>query len=153
MTVKNITMIVKPRYINVSISRWDAVIHQRAVRKKAGSCKNGRVKLNHLLMHRLSIPSYLSRIVLQPAQSSLCCPRQSSGNPSNLASVYRVPALHIFPPSTPFQVYGARTFFTRAQTIWIFSDPLYSPFFSVPGLLCSPPHLLSLNSIHSWHSN
>ena len=46
----------------------------------------------------LSIPSYLSRIVSQPPQSSFCCPRPPSHHPSNLTSVYSVTVLHLLPP-------------------------------------------------------
>ena len=47
------------------------------------------------LRHAPSTHSYLSYIVTQPSQSSLCCPRSPFRHLSNLTSLYPVPALHL----------------------------------------------------------
>ena len=53
--------------------------------------------------------------------------KASSRHPSNLNSAYSVPALHLYPPSTPFWPYGTYPFSPRAQSISILTDSLYSP--------------------------
>ena len=72
----------------------------RVVRKNAGPCKNGRVKLNHLHMHQGSplLPTSLSASHRHPTAAQ----RTSSRHPSSVTSVYTVPALHLHPQSTLF---------------------------------------------------
>ena len=69
----------------------------RAVQMNTGPSKNGSWKLNRRHMHQGSL-----FIALFPPLSFPCCPGPASRHPSNLTSVYPIPALHLLLPSTPF---------------------------------------------------
>ena len=70
----------------------------RAVRENAKPTKNCRIKLNHLLLP-----------IFRVLSSSLHRhPSVAQHHPSNLTSVYPIPAPHLHPPLTPFQSYGTK---------------------------------------------
>ena len=114
----------------------------RTVRKNTGT----KLKWPHEMQSStyppgLSSHSSFSFIVEQLPQSFLCCQSLPSQNPSNLASVYSVPALHFILPSIAFLLYGTHPSLhvSKPQYFWstlltcslsILFQPFYAPLHS-----------------------
>ena len=78
---------------------------RRAVRSNKGTIQNRPCETqSSTYAPGLSTPSYPSRPLSHSlhAPLSVCYPRPPSRHPSNLNSIYPLPALHLLPPSTLF---------------------------------------------------
>ena len=98
--------------------------------------QNGRVNLNdlHNIVHQGSSLLHISE------QCRATHPRPPSHHPSNLTSVYLVPALHLLLPSSPFYAIRFSSILSTCPTISILFDPLYSPTFFLCQRFYAPLH-------------
>ena len=99
----------------------------------------------------LATISYLSRIVVQPPTSSLCCPR------GHLHTIHIAkPRSPSYPPSTYILHQHSSSDTLLIHSLQLPKPSQYSLIRStrqLPFYASSHTHLLSPNSVNSWHSN